>query len=348
MKRIFNLRKIIRRPPSNIIKQPEVSIANEGALSQLGKVHELLPCEDIMSAWNWLLSIIQARPTNPGTICYFDEKCWNDDPSRADYQEIYPHTCLMLGRLYVTSQFGDYRNIIDMVHGKTVQAVVWSGENLDRDSKSVISDERRFRNHLSEHLAFWIRLAIEKKQQGLTSPPTDNNYTYSKPHIQPEDKGPDGLYVEVFPTQKVEIQSVKSSINDPQSQISTSEFRNTGNPCSRDQKGKPLLDEFWWHVNFDDGLIRLDHLLDDCLNTLDTSSSQLVRIGLIKSGALNAVVVANAQYSDESIFAGYHNINPDISKRIATFIGSMNWELLARDTRGVVTKIISDCGVNVL
>lgn len=309
--------------------------------------HKLLSSQELQDAWNWLLSCIQVRPENPGMICYFDNKCWNDDPSKPDYKEDYVRTCMMLGRLYLASQFGDHRSLIGMVHGRPATEDILVVTNLDRDSRTVITNEERFRNHLSEHLAFWIRLGVEKKQRGQVYQPETNEFTYSKPHVQPEDKGPDGLYVEIAPFQKVEIQSVKSSINDPQSQISTAQFRTTGKPCPREQPSKPLLDEFWWHMSCDDGLIRLDGLVDQCLNSLQTDTQHMLRLGLIKVGVLNAVIVASSRYSSENLFIGYHYLTPDITRRIATYIGAVDWQRLASGTKNAVIETILKCGVNI-
>jgi hypothetical protein len=308
--------------------------------------HELLSRQELQEAWDWLLSRILVRPTNPGLICYFDNKCWDDNPAKPDYEEEYARTCMVLGRLYIASQFGNHRSIIGMVHARPAPEIIWVGNDLDRDIRTVIVNEERFRNHLSEHLAFWIRLGVEIKQRGEAYRPNALEFTYSKPHIQPEDKGPDGLYVEIVPSLKVEVQSVKSSINEPQSQISTLQFRTTGIPCPRDQPRKPLLDEFWWHINVGDGLIRLDGLVNQCLNSLQTDMQQLIRLGLINAGSLNAVVVADSSHSAERLFSGYHYLSPDIARRIATYIGAANWQLLASGTNAVVKQILRDSGVD--
>jgi hypothetical protein len=311
------------------------------------EIHELLCHQDLQEAWEWLLSSILMRPTIPGLICYFDNKCWNDDPAKPNYEEDYARTCMMLGRLYISSQFGDHHRLIEMVHGRLAPEIIWVGHDLDRDSRTVITNEERFRNHLSEHLSYWIRLGVEIKQRGQEYHPDTIEFTYSKPHVQPEDKGPDGLFLEIAPAEKVELQSVKSSINDPQSQISTALFRTTGKACPREHPSKPLLDEFWWHMTCEDGLIRLDSLVDQCLNSLNTDMQQTLRLGLIKTGVLNAVVVASSQYSSENLFTGYHYLTPDITRRIATYIGAVNWQLLASGTLNTVIQIFLKSGVNI-
>lgn len=309
--------------------------------------HELLSRKELHDAWNWLISRIQARPANPGLLCYFDNKCWDDDPARDDYEEHHARTCLMLGRLYVASQFGDHRSLIGMVHGMPAPEVIWVGRYLDRDSRTVIANVERFRNHLSEHLAFWICLGVENKQRGRAYQPENIEFTYSKPHIQPEDKGPDGLYLEIAPSNRIEIHSVKSSIRNPQSQISSHGFRTLGLANPRDPQGSmPLLDELWWLVYYEDGLIRLDKLVDQCLNSLHTDLQQLLRIGLVTTSAINAVVVANSRYSSERLFGGFQYVKPDITKRFATYIGAVNWQVLAAGTYEVVNQILHDRGID--
>jgi hypothetical protein len=246
----------------------------------------------------------------------------------------------MLGRLYISSQFGNHRDLIWMAHGRQPQNIILPGGNLDRDIRAVINSAPRFRNHLSEHLSYWIRLAIEKKQRGLNYQADQKIFACSRPNIQPEDKGPDGLYLEVSPEYRVEILSVKNSIGNPRTLIASPNFRNSGRATP-----KRLLDDFWLLHHQNDGLLRLEDLLDRTLGVLDTTPNQQLRLGLIKAGSWNAVIVADTQYAHENLFQGYEYITPDIARRIATYIGAINWRTLAARTNRVVIRVLESQGL---
>jgi hypothetical protein len=299
------------------------------------QIHELLTNRELQEAWDWLLNYVQLRPTNPGVVCYFDNKCWNDDPASPNYQEEYARTYTMLSRLYIASQFGDQRCLIEMANGACAQPIFWVAGYLDRDIRAVIDSVPRFRNHLSEHLSYWIRLAIEKKQRGANYRPNQSEFAYSKPNIQPEDKGPDGLYVEVAPAYKVEVQSVKNSIGNPRNLIASSKFRASGKPTP-----KKLLDDFWLLRYNSDGLLRLEELLDRVLTPLQPDATQQFRLGLIKTSYCNAVVVGDTQYANEDLFHGYEHVTPEIRTRIATYLGAVNWRALAAETNRSVIQIL--------
>lgn len=211
-----------------------------------------------------------------------------------------------------------------MTNGHPASPVVWRGLSLDNDIVAVIKSEKRFRNHLAEHLSFWIRLAIERKKREAESDNKTIEFSYSKPNIQPEDKGPDGLYLELLPSTRIEIQSVKNNLSNPKSYVSSHSFRNKGIA----QK-KKLLDDFWRFKHKNDGLVRLEQQLDSLLGPLTIGPEDKVRMGLIQRGAYNAVVVADDQYADESLFEGYEHVTIDKQKRVATYIGAKNWKMLA-------------------
>jgi hypothetical protein len=299
-------------------------------------MRELVSGDDLQNCWERLINLIQLRPTAPGNICYFDHKSWGDDSQLA----VRTQTSEMIGKLYVASQFGDHRSLIDMANGLQAPSIVWVEGNLDRDLRAVISSASRFRNHLSEHLSFWIRLAIEKKLRGIDYRPQKAQFTYSKPNIQPEDKGPDGLYIEVAPTYKIEIQSVKNSIGNPKSLISTSKFRSRGIATP-----KKLLDDLWLLFHQNDGLRRLEDLLDRTIMPLQADTTQQLRLALIKTSSCNSVVVADTHFAKEELFNGYHHVTPEIAKRIATYIGSTNWRELANGSNTIAKRILRNAGL---
>jgi hypothetical protein len=301
---------------------------------------ELVSSQELQEAWDLLLCKVEIRPLAPGRICYFDNKCWGDDPTQPDFAVSLAQTCTMLGRLYIASQFGDHRSLICMTNGQPSPAIIWTIGNLDHDIKAVINSADRFRNHLSEHLSFWVRLATERKQRGKAYHPPQTEFSYSKPNIQPEDKGPDGLYVEVAPDYKLEIQSVKNSIRNPNSLISSAQFRSKGIATP-----KKLLDDFWLLYHQSDGLRRMEDLLDRTITPLHPNTTQQLRLGLIKTSSCNAVVIADSRYACDDLFQGYDYVTPEIAKRFATYIGAFNWRNLAAETNKVVKCILQDRGM---
>lgn len=294
---------------------------------------EIVSNNRLDNAWRWLLSEISPRPNSPGNICLFDHKCWRDDTHLDETSE-------MLAILYIASQLGDHKKIIGMVNGLLCPAVIWQGVSLDNDVQGVIESEKRFRNHLSEHLAFWIRLAVERKNRAANPGNQSIEFSYSKPNIQPEDKGSDGLYVEITPSYRIEMQSVKNNLSDPKPYISSTSFRNKGTAQS-----KKLLDDFWRLKHKNDGLVRLEQQLDGLIGPLGLSAEEKVKLALVQRGAYNAVIVANDFYANENLFEGYEHVTSDKNKRIATYIGSKNWKMLASKTWKIVKGILSTFGV---
>lgn len=295
------------------------------------QISEIIPSSELEMAWNWLLSEVKPRPADIGKYCLFDHKSWRDSTHLVE-------TSQMLAVLYIASEIGNHKSIIEMANGSACPSVIWNGTSLDNDVAAVVKSEDRFRNHLSEHLAFWIRLAVERKKRKSTSN-SHVAYSYSKPNIQPEDKGPDGIYLEVEPP-RIEIQSVKNNLTNPKSYISSSSLRNKGIA-----KSKKLLDDFWRLKHKNDGLVRLEQQLDSLVSPLGLTAQEKVKIALIQRAAYNAVVVANDKFADESLFEGYEHVTVDKTKRIATYIGSTNWKKLAAETWKIVKSKLSKFGV---
>jgi hypothetical protein len=287
---------------------------------------EIITASQLETTWFWLLSEVSPRPSSCGIFCFFDHKCWKDDTNLEETSE-------RLSALYLASQLGNHKEIIGLANGHPASPVIWHALFLDNDIVAVIKSEKRFRNHLAEHLSFWVRLAVERKKREAESDNKSIEFSYSKPNIQPEDKGPDGLYLELIPSTRIEIQSVKNNLSNPKSYISSPSFRNKGIA----QK-KKLLDDFWRLKHRSDGLVRLEQQLDSLLGPLAFGPEDKVRIGLVQRGAYNAVVVADDQYADETLFEGYEHVTGDEQKRIATYLGAKNWKLLASKT-WIATKL---------
>jgi len=298
-------------------------------------VVEIITASRLEAAWCWLLSEIAPRPSSCGIFCFFDHKCWRDDTHLDETSE-------MLATLYIASQLGDHKKIIGMANGLSYPSVVWNGFSLDGDIVAVIRNERRFRNHLAEHLSFWIRLAVERKKRMSGSNGQSMEFSCSKPNIQPEDKGPDGLYLEILPSHRIEIQSVKNNLSNPKPYISSTSFRTKGRVKPKSRK---LLDDFWRLKHKNDGLVRLEQQLDSLLAPLGLSAEDKVKFALVQRGSYNAVVVADDQYADEGLFEGYKYVTSDEQKRIATYIGSKDWKMLASKTWGATKSKLSRFGV---
>jgi hypothetical protein len=289
---------------------------------------------DVLSAWRWICMYMSPRPDKPNQVCVYDEKLWHHQKDPIPLEPNDP-TAETLGTLYLTSQFADLREILGMAWGGNAPSIQERVGPLDEDVKNVITDRTQFRNGLSEHLAFWIQLAnIASSSQG-------GRFAASRPNLQPTDKGPDGLFMEVGNEDRVVVQSVKNSVSDPTSLISSAGFR--------DRKSKPnkkkQLDAFWLQVNQQVGIHRLDNLLASICDVLDLSADRRIRTGLLQECIFNAVVVADNRYAGVTLFEAYKHIPRDASRRIATYIGSTEWKAVAEKTREYVIRTLKQSGV---
>jgi len=248
-------------------------------------------------------------------------------------------TTNVLGTLYLVSELGDQDMILDMVSEGNAHAVIVPEGSLDEDVVKVIKSRARFRTALSEHLAFWTRLGTAT-QSSQDHP----RFACSLPNVQPEDKGPDGLFLSTGAVSSVEIQSVKNSIGNPQSLLSTRQFRTRGTPSTN--KGK-LLEDFhrFAHQNF--GFIRLERLLFGLCKLLDLHSTKKIRMALLSDTecSYNAVIVADHQYAEAELFQGYQYITSDARRRIATYVGSTKWAQVAEQTRQYVFRNLEQLGL---
>ena len=288
---------------------------------------------DARIAWTWILQQMSGRPASPQSLCLFDRKDWRigdapkplciDSPCRQIWAD-----------LYLISQFCDLSTIINMVNSGVFLDVVAYGNPLDADIKGVIRSSCRFRNAFSEHLAFWTRLATEGQKR------MSSTFACSLPNFQPEDKGPDGLFIGVGGVDCVEIHSVKNSSSNPAPNICSPSFRKKGIP----KRGK-LLDDFWRKANENFGLGRLDRLLSQVSSSLGVTAQQNVRLALIAECSYNAVVVADDSFATIDLFDGYQRVAADVRRRIATYIGAVNWKEFAEETRQVVERKLKVAGV---
>ncbi len=263
-------------------------------------VSVLVTKESLEHAWRWLISSMSARPTQPTGECVYDLKSWHDDVCSGPLVECGP-VVRKLADLYLTSQLGDRRAVLDLINGRALQDVEYMYPSLDKDVKTVINDPRRFRNHLSEHLSFWVRVATDVIR--MHEPPTAGvTIGHSKPNMQPEDKGPDGLFLRIEDVAwTVEVLSVKSSINNPTSLVASAGYRKRG-LVDEASGGKTLLEEFHLITRGELGRGRLEDKLEILLNELRLDADQRRRAGLLAEAAYDGVVVADACYASPSVF----------------------------------------------
>lgn len=287
----------------------------------------------LQNAWQWIVSQMTPRPSSPQSLCIFDQKYWR--LGRKLQPLCVDDICLdKWADLYLTSQFNDLRTILDMVNTGTFCDVIVYGNSIDPDIRSVIDSARRFRNSLSEHMAFWVRLATEAQLRNCSK------FGCSLPNIQPEEKGPDGLFMGLGAVDRVEIHSVKNSIGDPSRYIVSPSFRKYGIP----KRGKQL-DDFWLKANRNLGLAHLDRMLSQVLDSLDVNAQQSIRMALLSQCNYNAVIVANNAFAKIKSFEGYQRVTPDATRRIATYIGATKWKEFAEKTRRRVKQKLVRAGV---
>lgn len=261
---------------------------------------------EILGAWHWFLQNMSPRPTTHSNLCIYDLKVWGTQTQPLDPSS---QIAEVLAKLYLFGELEDIEIVLDLIKNNNSQDLVLPSNHLDDDIKRVVKNERRFRNHLSEHLAFWVRLAV-----AIQSENTFSDFACSRPNIIPEDHGPDGVFIGIGTTDRVEVQSVKNSIVNPQGEISTKSFRQSGNvPNNRPKQ----LEGFCKLARENFGLVRLDKELTDLLRVLNLSAEKTIRTGLLADCAYNAVVVADHQYAKVELFEGYNHVTHNVERRIA-------------------------------
>lgn len=272
------------------------------------------------------------RPNQCGPYCLYDEKAWKDTSSSGPLNDS-AAVVEYLACLYLAGKLGDADMISDLTNDSQSRDVVIFGGKLDQDVRGVVDTESRFRNALSEQLAYWTRLGTEAQC-------TQNvRFAYSTPNVQPEDHGPDGVFVSLGVEPRVEVHSVKNSEGNPRGLIASGRFRTQGIPS----RGK-LLDDLRRQVSEGDGFIRLDIMLSNVSQTLGLTADQQARHALLVSCAFNAVVVADHRHASSGLFDGYQHVTGDPGRHIATYIGSVNWVTFAERVRISVKSMLQNAG----
>jgi len=313
-------------PISDTIPEPKITVVATGA--------------QVMSAWQWWFDSITSRPNiNVGDDYIFDQKSWGQTLSYLMHSDS-DHTS-HVAMLYLTSQITANPNeILLMTQGQPLDICV-SEPGLDPQIKKVVENPEKFPHALSENLAFWTQLASIIKM-GLSQ-----NFIVTLPNTKPTDPGPDGLSLlfDANGNPVIEIRSVKSSINDPSSKISSADFRRGLDP---DPSVPPdaQLDEFYLVVKDGYGFTKLERLLVSAFQSINQGSNNILRIGLIRSQShFNAMLVANGQYANTDRFSIYSRIPRSPTEKIATYIGSDNWETFSENVRGLVVNALTSAGM---
>lgn len=295
----------------------------------------LLDANQVDNAWKWLKANISNRPGLSSTLCFIDDhKLWGIDFSQPLLST--DESIEKIAQLFLISQIGEIPQVIELSKGGDSFNLFLVTQHLDQDIKVVIESEDRFRDGLSEHLGFWGTLGSLVKLNLYT------NYAISQPNFQPEDKGPDGLFLGLNEAQQahIELRSIKNSIGNPYYLVASANFRNGGDA----QKSKQL-EEFYLLVEEEYGFARLDRLLAQVSGYLSLESSQLTRAALLKTSAkYNAIVVANEAFYSPEMFNGFQRVTDAPEKCIATYISSDVWTQFAENVRNKVISILQSCG----
>ncbi|MEK6750693.1 MAG: hypothetical protein AABZ00_00395 [Chloroflexota bacterium] len=304
-------------------------------------LREIISAQEFQEAWIWLLdhiSIDQSLVEEHGY--YFDHKHWKYPDyikciDECDDADIY------LARLYLVSQLASVSDYLPNLKKHIFNFELrYSNNQLDGDVARVINAEETaihlnaFRNSLSEHLAFWAMLA------SIIKVANHQDFSISKPNLQPEDKGPDGLACIVGNDFSIiKIISVKNSIISPQDLISSASFRGSSKIVLNEKK---IFDEFYAFLNRNRGFQRLDDKLNTLLQELHQDEENLIRhVLLSKHSQFNAMVVADEQYAANNLFTGFNKVADEPLRCIGIYVGSGNWKDLADSVQTKVKEILT-------
>lgn len=295
----------------------------------------LLDANQVGNAWKWLTANISNRPgLSPELFFIDDHKLWGIDISQPLLST--DVSVEKIAQLFLISQIGEMPQVTELSKVEKSFNLFLVTQHIDEDIKVIIESEVRFRNGLSEHLGFWVTLG------SLVNLNHYINFAISQPNFQPEDKGPDGMFLGLDKDQHahIELRSIKNSIDNPYYLIASAGFRNGGVA----QKSKQL-EEFYLLVEEEYGFARLDRLLAQVSSYLSLDSNQLTRAALLKNSAkYNAIVVANEAFYTPQMFNGFQRVTDASEKCIATYIGSDVWTQFAENVRNKVISILQSCG----
>jgi hypothetical protein len=318
----------------------------EAIASTHTQIHEIISTQEFQEAWDWLFDHISIEQSLiPEHSYYFDHKHWQY-PDHIKCIDECDNSEVFLARLYLVSQLASVSDYLsNLKQHNLIFRLEYSGDQLDEDVARVINAEETaihlnaFRNSLSEHLAYWALLASIIKSADY------QDFSISKPNLQPEDKGPDGLACVVRDDFSIiKLVSVKNSINSPQELISSASFRNSSGIVLNEKK---ILDEFYAFQNHNRGFQRLDDKLNTLLQELHQDGEKQIRLVLLNNHSqFNAAVVADEKYAADTLFSGYNRISNKPLRCIGIYIGSGNWQILANKTQAKVKDILTARGIS--
>lgn len=311
----------------------------------MGTSSIIISIEEFQEAWVWFLDHISIEMSTVEELGYFlDHKHWQyphctkciDECENAD---------IYLARLYLVGQLASVSDYLEDLINYTFSFYLdYAATELDIkigrviNAKETKKNRNSFRDSLSEHLAFWAILASIIKESEC------QNFSITKPNLQPENQGLDGLACLVFDEHLIiKIISIKNSINSPQDAISSSKFRNGSDTDLNDGK---IFDEFYNLQEHNRGFQELDDILNKLLQELQQRRNRKNRRILFEHhGQFNATVIANEKFFGNQLFQGFERISEEPNQRIGIYIGSENWKSFANDVQKRVQEILALKGV---
>lgn len=295
---------------------------------------QLMTSTQTKAAWAWLLSSLPPRAPLGAELSYDDLVAWQDAVGRLLHPS--PRVVASVASLYATSTFSDARALKDLVNGVGSYPVIVQTP-LDQTLRLLYSKEARFRNSLAEHLGFWIPLAIRKKATPAAT------IAGSKPHVLPEDTGPDGIVLDCG-TMVGELISIKSSLTSPRQMIASAGFRKRGRPV---KKSPPQFDEFHLYEKRNHGFVKVTNLALNVAYAAQLSLNQQAQNALLTSFTYHAFVVASHAFADATLFEGFARVADAPARRLATFLGADNWRTFAKQVRAEYRRLFKAADVNV-
>lgn len=307
---------------------------------------EIISSREFQEAWKWLLEYLSINQTLVAEHGYLLDHKHLEYPDCIKCIDECNDADIYLARLYLVGQLSSVSDYLPNLKKNTFNFdLIYASNELDVDVARVINAKETekhlnsFRNSLSEHLAYWTILASTIKTAEF------QDFSISKPNLQPEDKGPDGVACIVGNNFSViKIISVKNSIISPRDLISSASFRNSSIPALNEKK---IFDEFYAFQNHNRGFQRLDDKLNMLLQELHQESENQIRWALLNNHSqFNATIVADEQYAASNLFAGFDKVANKPIRCIGIYVGSENWKDLASRVQDKVKDILKDKGVS--
>jgi hypothetical protein len=295
---------------------------------------QLMSPGQTQAAWTWLLGGLPQRSAIGQDLSYDDFAAWQDAVGRLLHPE--PTVLANITSLYAMSTFCDARALKDLVNGINSPAVMVPTP-LDQTLRDLYAKEARFRNSLAEHLGFWLPIAIRKKAAPGAV------IAGSKPHVLPEDTGPDGIVLDCG-SLLGDLVSIKSCLTSPRSMIASATFRSRGTPRT---KKPPLLDEFQLYDKRNRGFTKVTDLALQVANAAHLNINQQATNALLATFTYHAFVVASHLHAAPALFDGFARISNVASRRFATYLGASDWRAFAKRARTKYRGSLTGAGIDV-